>query len=230
VSPTVRIHALALGAIGTNCYVVGNVDTGQAIVVDPGDEAHRVDEVLAKNELTLEGILVTHAHWDHIGAIAPLATTHDVAVWMSERESVIVEERINDFVPAGVGPFETHPVEHKLHGGETISLAGMELEAIHLPGHSPGTIGFYLEGVPGEAGEWEQPPILFCGDLIFEGSVGRTDLPFADHQQLLDSIALLLDRLHDETLLLSGHGRPTTLGAERATNPFLAPIVGGRLG
>lgn len=216
--PDLQVHGLQLGAIGTNCYIAHIAGETDAFIVDPGDDADSIVAVIDELGLTPVGVLVTHCHWDHIGAVAPIASRYSIPVWMSSIEAPVLEENINDFVPAGVGPFETHPVDHRLDGGETFELAGIPIRTIHLPGHSPGTIGYLVDG---------EPPMLFIGDLIFAGSVGRVDLPFADAEQLVASIKHLLDTLDDETVLLSGHGQPTTLGQERSSNPFVGPIAAG---
>ena len=221
------VHTLPLGVIGTNCYIAHRADSSQAIVVDPGDQADKVLALLSEHSLTAEAVLITHCHWDHIGAVAPVVQATGASTWMSEIESPIVEERINDFVPPGVGPFETCPIDHKLSGGEEFDVAGITVRAIHLPGHSPGTLGFLVDGIPAEDGTWSSPPVLFVGDLVFLDSVGRVDLPGADGAQLVQSVRLLLDTLDDATVLYPGHGPNTTLGRERTSNPFVAPIAAG---
>jgi hydroxyacylglutathione hydrolase len=223
--PRLAVHTLSLGVIGTNCYVAHADGSTRAFVVDPGDQADQVLELAQREGLTIEDILVTHCHWDHIGAIAPVAEATGAKTWMSELESPIVEERINTFVPQGVGPFRTWPIDNKLAGDERFEAAGVEVQAIHLPGHSPGTTGFFVDGERAEDGSWHSPPVLFVGDLIFQDSVGRTDLPGSDPSELVRSVRLLLDTLDDETILLSGHGPATTLGRERRANPFVAPIA-----
>lgn len=221
-----NILQLPLGPIGTNCYVVSD-DGVRAFVVDPGDNADRVLEVVEEQGFTVEAVLVTHCHWDHIGAVAPVARATEAPVWMSEIESFVVEHDPNRFVPDGVGPFEPWPVEHKLTGGERFEVAGIQVEALPLPGHSPGSLGYLVDGVRSADGqEWEAPPVLFVGDLIFQGSVGRTDLPGADHATLLRSCQLVFERCEADTVLLSGHGPATSVGIEQQTNPFLRELVG----
>jgi hydroxyacylglutathione hydrolase len=220
-----KMRQVPVGPIGTNCYIVTGEDA-RTFVVDPGGDAPLLLEIIENEELAVEGVLVTHCHWDHIGAVAPVARATGAPVWMSDTESVIVEHEPNRFVPPGVGPFEPWPVEHKLGGGERIDVAGIGLEVLALPGHSPGSLGFFVAGEPAADGNgWAAPPVLFVGDLIFQGSVGRTDLPGADHDTLLASCSLVFSHCPDDTVLLSGHGDATTVGAEKRTNPFLRGLA-----
>lgn len=210
-SQGLQVRALPLGPIGTNCYVV-TVGGERAIVIDPGADPEQVLEAVRTEHLQVEAVLVTHCHWDHIGAVAPVARGLKVPVYMSRLEAPVLEN-IEQFAPAEFGPYEPYTPEHLLDGGERLDLMGTSIEVLHLPGHSPGTMGFYLE-----------PDTLFVGDLIFRGSVGRVDLPYADGAQLLDSARHIFDRFDDETVLYSGHGPATTVGHERRTNPFLRDL------
>lgn len=214
-----QVQTLQLGAIGTNCYIAWREGSGRAVVVDPGDQAEIVMAALEGEGLTADAVLVTHCHWDHIGAVAPVAAAAGADVYMSRVESFVLEEDPNRFVPPGVGPFEPCQVTHKLEGGEHFEAAGLEFEAIFLPGHSPGTVGYLVRD--GSQGA----PTLFVGDLIFRGSVGRVDLPGASGEELLASAKRLFDTLPGETILLSGHGEPTTIEHEKRTNPLLRDLV-----
>jgi len=221
-----EIHALQLGMIGTNCYVAHAAGSQRAVVVDPGDQANLVLELLERAGLEADAVLVTHCHWDHIGAVAPVAAATGADVYMSDTEAFVLEEEPNRFVPAGVGPFDACHVDVRLRGDERIEVAGLELQVLALPGHSPGSLGFLADGIRDSTGDgWDTPPVLFVGDLIFQGSVGRTDLPGASHDELLASCRMLFERLDDATVLLSGHGAATTIGAEKASNPFLRGLV-----
>lgn len=223
--PKLAIRQLPLGPIGTNCYIVSADGSSRAFVIDPGDDAPRVLDVVASEGLQVEAVLVTHCHWDHIGAVAPVVRQTGATVYMSGLEAFVLEQEPNRFVPPGVGPFEPCEVQVKLSGGEMLEIAGVQLEVLHLPGHSPGTMGFFADGELDDDGGWKSPPILFVGDLIFQGSVGRVDLPGADAQALLDSARMLFERMDDATVLLSGHGAPTTIAQERRTNPFLQDLA-----
>ena len=219
-----EIDTLQLGAMGTNCYIVRELGSREAVVVDPGDEHERILELLDERELTVAGILVTHCHYDHIGAVAALAAATGADVWMSESEALALEHP-EQFVFPGMPVIAPWRVDHRLTGHEHINVAGIHFDVLSLPGHSPGHLGFLTHGTPDASGDgWEMPPVCFVGDVIFRGSVGRTDLPFADGPTLKRSLKQLLERLDPDTVLLSGHGQPTELRHEAATNRFLRGI------
>jgi hydroxyacylglutathione hydrolase len=200
-----------LGPIGTNCYVVRSErGASEAVVVDPGDEAARLRLELAGMGATCTAILITHGHWDHLGGVADLAEGTGAPVHMAEEERTLLED-VNSFVPQGVH-LRPYTPDVLLQGDETLELAGMTFETLRAPGHSPAHLAYYTEGC------------LFSGDVLFAGSVGRTDLPGADWDTLVASIRMLADRYPPETVVYSGHGVETTLGAELARNPFLAEL------
>jgi hydroxyacylglutathione hydrolase len=208
---SLAIDRYELGPIGTNCYIVRvDPEASAAIVVDPGADAPRVLEELGASGARCEAILITHGHWDHLGGVADLAEATGAPVYMAEDERVLLED-VNSFTPPGV-ELRPYTPDVLLHGDETFDLAGVSFQALLIPGHSPAHLAYYAEGA------------LFSGDLLFAGSVGRTDLPGADWDQLVESIKLLADRFPPETLVCSGHGPETTLGAELARNPFLAEL------
>jgi hydroxyacylglutathione hydrolase len=208
------VTRLELGSIGTNCYLVRAPGASEAVVIDPGADAAEIRLELARAGARCVAILVTHGHWDHLGGVADLAEGTEAAVHMADDESIALE-RINDFVPPGVRlrPYEP---DVRLQGDETLELAGVTFETLRVPGHSPAHLAYAADGA------------LFSGDVLFAGSVGRTDLPFGDWDTLLASIATLADRFPPETVVYSGHGPPTTLGDELATNPFLADLRASR--
>jgi glyoxylase-like metal-dependent hydrolase (beta-lactamase superfamily II) len=217
-----EVDGLQLGPIGTNCYLVREAGSSAAFVVDPGDEAERVIELANERGLRIEAILVTHCHWDHIGAVAALARETGASVWMNEIESQVLEAP-DTFPVMGPKPIEPAIVDHKLQGGERIEVAGVAIKVLHTPGHSPGHLTFVVDGVRDASGDgYDSPPVAFVGDVIFQGSVGRTDLPFADGPTLAKSLDLLIAALPMETVLLSGHGGATTMRDEVRSNPFLA--------
>ena len=204
------VDRFELGSMGTNCYVV-RTERGapEAVVVDPGGDATALRLELARMGARCAAILVTHSHYDHLGGIADLAEGTGAKVYMSEVEAPVLA-RPSDFFP-GI-PIRPYDVDVPLAGDETLELAGISFETVRVPGHSPGHLAFHADGA------------LFSGDVLFAGSVGRTDLPFADWETLLSSIRLLVERYPPETIVYSGHGPPTTLGAELQRNPFLAEL------
>ena len=210
-----EIRMLTVGPVQENCFIARRDGSDEALVVDPGDEAEKLAGVIAELGLDVKAILLTHTHFDHVGAVAPLARATSAPVWCPEIEKGVLAN-INDFVPwPGFGPFEDYDADHLVSGGETLQLAGFDIDVIFTPGHSPGHVSYSIAD--------EQA--LFSGDVLFESSIGRTDLPGGDHATLLRSIAVLLDTLPDETRVLPGHMGITTLGAERAANPFLAELA-----
>jgi len=208
---TLVVDRYALGPIQTNCYVL-RAERGapEAAVVDPGGDAAELRLQLARSGAACAAILITHGHFDHVGGVADLAEGTGAPVYMPEGERDRLEQYAQ-FAPAGV-PGRSYVPDHLLEGGETISVAGLELECVAIPGHSPAHVAFYTDGC------------LFSGDLLFAGSVGRVDLPGADWDTLLDSVRTLLDRYPPETVVYPGHGGETTLGAELERNPFLAEL------
>ncbi len=199
-----------LGAASTNCYLVRRAtDAPEAVVVDPGADAAGLLRELESRQAACAGILITHTHWDHLGAVADLAEATGASVHMPALEAVVLA-RPQDFYP-GI-ELRPHDAEVLLEGGEELELAGIPFETVRVPGHSPGHLAYYTDGA------------LFSGDVLFAGSVGRTDLPFADWETLVESIRSLMSRFPPETVVYSGHGPETTLGAELARNPFLGEL------
>jgi hydroxyacylglutathione hydrolase len=210
-----EVRMLTVGQIAENCFLFRRDGSDHALIVDPGDEAERILAAAEELGVSIDGILLTHTHFDHIGAVAPIAKATGAPVWCPEIETPVLAD-INSFVPwPGFGPFESYEADHTVKGGEKLELAGMEIDVIFTPGHSPGHVTY---SVPAEAA-------IFSGDVLFQGSVGRTDLPGGDGPTLLESIRKLVDSHPPETTVYPGHMGVTTLGAERATNPFLAELA-----
>lgn len=199
-----------LGPLGTNCYVV-RTDRGadEAVVVDPGGDAASLRLELARMRARCTAILVTHTHYDHIGAVADLAQASGAPVYVSQVEAPVLAQPADYYPGIPIRPCEADVL---LAGDETLELAGISFETVTVPGHSPGHLAFYADSC------------LFSGDVLFAGSVGRTDLPLASWDVLVESIRTLLERFPAETVVYSGHGPPTQLGTERAGNPFLAEL------
>ena len=213
----IDIRMFTVGPVQENCYLFRREDSDRALIVDPGDEAPRLLEAIGELGVKLEAILLTHTHFDHVGAVAPLARETGAPVYVPELERGVLAD-INSYVPfAGFGPYESWEAEHTLQGGETLELAGFEVQVLYTPGHSPGHMSF---SIADEAA-------LFSGDVLFQGSVGRTDLPGGDWPTLLESIRTLIDLLPSETMVYPGHMGVTSLGAERAANPFLVELARG---
>ena len=202
------VRTFTVGPVQENCHFA--IHAGQAVVIDPGDEAPRLLEAIDALGVEVAAILLTHTHFDHVGAVAPVARATGAEVWCPELEVPVLAD-IMTYVPwPGFGPFESYDADHTVAGGETLSLGGMEFEVLFTPGHSPGHVTYAVPGA------------IFSGDVLFQGSVGRTDLPGGDHATLMQTLATLVDALPDETAVYPGHMGNTTIGRERATNPFLA--------
>lgn len=209
------VEMLTVGPVAENCFLLRREGSDRLLVVDPGEEEERILAAIEATGAEVEAILITHCHFDHIGAVAPVAKATGAPVYCPEIEVPILRD-IMAFVPwEGFGPFESYEADEIVRGGETLELAGLELDVVFTPGHSPGHVTYAVRG--------EQA--LFSGDVLFQGSVGRVDLPGGDGPTLLASIGRLLETYPDETVVHPGHMGPTTLGAERATNPFLASLT-----
>ncbi len=212
----IDVRMFTVGAIQENCFVVRAKGSANGLIVDPGDEADRLLAAIdALGIKTVEAILVTHTHFDHVGAVAPLAKATGAPVYCPEIEQRVLAN-IMDYVPLpGFGPFESYDADHLVKGGETLELAGLTIDVIFTPGHSPGHVTYAIR----------DENALFSGDVLFQGSVGRVDLPGGDWPTLLRSIESLLDAFPPETTVYPGHMGLTTLGRERASNPFLQELA-----
>jgi glyoxylase-like metal-dependent hydrolase (beta-lactamase superfamily II) len=209
------VRMFTVGMVSENCFVVRQDDSERAIIVDPGDEAPRILAPVEELGLTVEAILLTHCHFDHIGAVAPVAKATGAPVYCPEIEAPVLAD-IMSFVPwPGFGPFESYQADELIRGGESLSLAGFDIEVLHTPGHSPGHVTY---SIPAEGA-------IFSGDVLFQGSVGRTDLPGGDLNVFAETLRQVIEGFPPETTVYPGHMGITTIGAERATNPFLLELV-----
>jgi hydroxyacylglutathione hydrolase len=205
-----------VGPVQENCYIARLPESEHAVIVDPGDEAERILGALQALHInTVDAILLTHTHFDHVGAVAPVARATGAPVYCPELETQVLAD-INAYMRfPGFGPFESYDADETVKGGETLALAGLEFEVAFVPGHSPGHVSYALR----------DHDAIFSGDVLFQGSVGRVDLPGGDWPTLLASIESLLNAYPAETTVYPGHMGLTTLGAERDTNPFLRELA-----
>jgi glyoxylase-like metal-dependent hydrolase (beta-lactamase superfamily II) len=215
-SAELDVRMFTVGQLQENCYVARRLNDTRAVMVDPGEEADKLLSALeALGVQTLEAILLTHTHFDHVGAVAAVARATGAPVYCPELEAEVLAN-INDYVRfPGFGPFESYEADHTVAGGETLSLAGIEFEVVFTPGHSPGHVTYAVRDA--EA--------LFSGDVLFQGSVGRVDLPGGDWPTLLASIESLINAYPEQSTVYPGHMGVTTLARERATNPFLRELA-----
>jgi hydroxyacylglutathione hydrolase len=208
------VRMFTVGMVEENCFLARRDESDRAIIVDPGDEPEKLLGAIEALGVQLDAILLTHTHFDHVGAVAPVAKATGAPVYCPQLEVPVLQD-IMAFVPwPGFGPFESWDPEETVEGGERLELAGFDIDVIFTPGHSPGHVTYSIAD--------EQA--LFSGDVLFEGSVGRVDLPGGDWDTLLQSVRTLAERYPPETVVYPGHGPQTTLGRELERNPFLAEL------
>jgi hydroxyacylglutathione hydrolase len=203
---------LPVGMLACNCSIVGDEASGEAVVIDPGDDVERVQEILARHRLRAKYVLATHAHIDHVGGIAKLKRATGAAVLMHAGDLPLYQNLAAQAEWLGVPPPGIVAVDQFLKDGDALRWGSLALEVLHTPGHSPGSLSLHLPG--------EQQRI-FSGDTLFQGSIGRTDLWGGSFDQILRSIHDTLLRFPDEIPVFPGHGPATSIGAERESNPFL---------
>ena len=203
---------LPVGALQCNCSILGDEASGEAIVVDPGDEVLRILALLQRHNLTVKQILVTHAHIDHIAGAARLQALTGAPVLYNQNDLPLVKMMDDQAGWLGMTTPEVRPPDDTLDDGKLISITNISGSILFTPGHTQGSVCLYLP----------EQGLLLAGDTLFAGSVGRTDLPGGDGPTLIRSIHSKLLPLPDSTVVIPGHGPKTTIGNERATNPFLA--------
>jgi hydroxyacylglutathione hydrolase len=236
------VRSFTVGMVQENSYIVrADSEEKRAVIVDPGDEAERLLDAARALGVEIEAILITHCHFDHIGAVAPVARATGAPVYCPQIERPVLAA-VMSWVPPGFGPFESYEADHTVAGGERLTLAGLDIEVIFTPGHSPGHVTYAIapskrsdlgqaavrvgradgEGAGAERGA--RARALLSGDVLFAGSVGRVDLPGGDWPTLERSIGSLLKGFPPDTVVYPGHMGVTSLRRERDTNPFLSEL------
>ncbi len=214
---TLEIRTFTSAGWDENAYLARGVGQEHGVAIDPGGATPELIEVLEREEIALDAILVTHAHVDHVEGVAMLVRATRAPVYLHPAERAWYERSAEQGRLFGVHLEAPPPPDHELRGGAVLELGGTRLEVREVPGHAPGHVILY----DASAG------VAFVGDVVFQGSIGRTDLPGGSHRLLLESIRKAVLTLPDETVLYPGHGPATTVGRERVGNPFLAPMYGG---
>ncbi len=204
------LEMLTVGPFQENCYIVGDEEIGA--LIDPGDEATRIALTVERIGIQIGQIVATHAHIDHVRAIAPLKDEYGCPVLMHAEAEAMLRTAPQQAMMMGLRFGKVPEVDRHITDGEVLEVGSLRLHSLYTPGHAPGHLAFYAE----------EQGIVFSGDALFAGSVGRVDLPGGSMEVLMQSISERLLTLPDETRVLSGHGPETTIGQERATNPFLA--------
>lgn len=225
------VRCFSVGPIQENAYFVrADAEARSALLIDPGEEPQRLLDAAKDLGVRIEAILITHCHFDHVGAVAPIARATGAPVYCPEIETPVLADIMKWTMP-GFGPFESWEAEHTVKGGERLHLAGMGVQVIFTPGHSPGHVTYAISQAvedasagAGSQGTPSTPCALLSGDVLFEGSVGRVDLPGGDWATLERSIAELIRLFPAESPVYPGHMGTTTLGRELQTNPFLAEL------
>jgi hydroxyacylglutathione hydrolase len=205
------LETLIVGPFQENCYIVGDEATGEGALIDPGDEAARIALAVEQTNLEIGRIIVTHAHIDHVGAVAALVDEYACPVLMHAEAEPALQQLPTQAMMMGLRFGKVPAVDGHIRDEEVLEIGGVRLESLYTPGHAPGHLAFYVE----------TEGLVFAGDALFAGSVGRTDLPGGSMEVLMRSIEERLLTLPDETRVLPGHGPETTIGEERARNPFL---------
>jgi glyoxylase-like metal-dependent hydrolase (beta-lactamase superfamily II) len=211
----IDVRMFTVGPVQENCYFVRRPGATTAVVIDPGDEAERLLEAQRGLGITtVEAILITHCHFDHVGAVKALNEATGAPVYCPAYERVVLAD-MSSYMPAEFGPYQNYEADITISGGETLDLAGISFDVRFTPGHSPGHVSYSVQ----------DEESLFSGDVLFQGSVGRVDLPGGDWPTLLASIDSLITELPPQTRVYPGHMGVTTLGEERVSNPFLRELT-----
>lgn len=222
------IAGFPAGSWGTNCYLLAPAAGEECVIVDPGHQAAAgVEEALAKHRLKPVAVIMTHGHIDHVASVVPVCGSHDVPAYIHPRDRYMMSDpekalgrTLGQQLLGQLTVGEPDDV-NELGDGSVLKLAGLELTVTHAPGHTKGSVTYSLPE------QDDIPPVMFSGDFLFAGSIGRTDLPGGDHGEMMDSLTRVCLPLDDDTVVLPGHGPQTTIGRERATNPFLSELAAG---
>jgi glyoxylase-like metal-dependent hydrolase (beta-lactamase superfamily II) len=207
----ILLETFTVGPLLENAYLLAHPPSRTAVFVDPGDEAERLISALETRGLSLAAIWLSHAHFDHVGAVAALKERYGAPVFLHPADDVLLEHASASAAQWGIPLRQPPRADQTLEDGQVLTLGGLEAHCLFTPGHAPGHVAFYLPELS----------TVLAGDALFQGSIGRTDLPFGDHAQLISSIKTKLLTLPPETKVLPGHGPATTIGAEARSNPFL---------
>jgi len=199
------LRHIVVGLLETNCYIFGSAKTKEVILIDPGDDYEVLSEVLNKEQLKAVSIVSTHGHMDHTGANSDF----NLPIYIHKDDAAFLTEPSKNLSAFCNGPTVSPEASHLLKDEDTIDISGLKLQVIHTPGHTPGGISLHYNG------------IVFTGDTLFAGGIGRTDLPYGDHEQLMRSIKERLLKLDDDVIIYPGHGGTSTIGKERKQNPWL---------
>jgi hydroxyacylglutathione hydrolase len=230
----IDVRAFTVGPVQENAYLIrADGQATRGLMIDPGEEPQRLLDAATALGVEIEAILITHCHFDHIGAVAPVARATGAPVYCPEIELGVLADIMKWTMP-GFGPFESWQAEHTLKGGERLQLADLDIEVLFTPGHSPGHVTYAIDRASASAegsasvehkdGSADGRQALLSGDVLFEGSVGRVDLPGGDWATLERSIGMLMNRFERDTVVYPGHMGVTTLGREWDANPFLAEL------
>jgi hydroxyacylglutathione hydrolase len=204
------IEILELGPFFVNCYIVGDPESKQGFIIDPGFDAERIIEMTERHSLAIDSIIITHGHADHIVAIDELKKHFKARVFIGEKDAIMLTDSEANLSTMSGESFTGSPADGLLREGDIVKAGRYEFKVLDTPGHSPGSISLYGHGV------------VFTGDALFLGSIGRTDFPGSDHETLLEAIHTKLLVLPEDTIVYAGHGPDTTIGQERDYNPFLS--------
>jgi glyoxylase-like metal-dependent hydrolase (beta-lactamase superfamily II) len=211
-----KVAMLTVGPFQSNCFIVSCEETGEAIIVDAGDDGDRILSYVNENELIVKLIVNTHAHIDHVSALAEVKAALGVPVLMHENEMPVYRNLAQAAMMFGLARPESVAIDRYIRGGDAVTFGKLAAKVVDTPGHSPGGISLIFDGVT--------PPRVFVGDVLFRGSIGRTDLPGADHHLMMRTLKDVIMRFPDAMVVYSGHGPETTIGIEKRTNPFLREL------